>query len=101
MTVHRAAKLSFRMMDTSLGAELKRKRGTQSLREIAVSCGVSFSLLARIERDEVKTPSRETLQGIAAGYGLPLEYLAQLVYLGDPEAIDHSDSPANKEAVAV
>ncbi len=70
------------MTDTSLGEELKKRRGDRSLSEISRATGVSVATLSRIEAGIIVTPSRDTLSAIAAEYGLPLEMLAQLVYCG-------------------
>ncbi len=84
-----------RMSETSLAEEMKRRRGESSLRDMAKACGIGsiYSTLGRIERGEIETPSRETLEAISVGYGLPLEYLAQLVYLGRPAA--GRETPSN------
>jgi transcriptional regulator with XRE-family HTH domain len=99
--------LSLSMSEMSLGAALRAARGDRTLRDMEALTGVNFSLLARIENGKVEMPGRETLAAISRGYGLPLEYLAQLVYLGRrPEERDaaddtpHSDvarSPAENE----
>ena len=78
------AKLGFRMSDTSLGEELKKRRGARSLSEISRASGLSVATLSRIEAGKIETPSRETLAAIANEYGFPLEILAQLVYCGSP-----------------
>lgn len=78
------ANVGFVISGTSLGAELRKRRGTRSLSEIARDCGVSVATLSRIEAGVIETPSRETLVAISNGYDLPLEMLAQLVYCGEP-----------------
>lgn len=100
--------LGFTMSEISLGAELRQARGDRTLREMEAICGVNYSILARIENGKIEMPSRETLAAISRGYGKPLEYLAQLVYLGrrpaEPEApdvtppLDMASSPAENEA---
>ena len=84
--------MGYTMSETSLREQLTKARGTRSLSEIARNCGVSNATLSRIEAGLIEVPGRETLAAISAGYGLPLEWLAQLVYCGaatsDPEASD-------------
>lgn len=82
MSSHSRAIVSFDMSETTLGTELKKARGLRTLREMERLTGVDFSLLSRIEHGKVAMPNRETLTAISSGYGLPLEYLAQLVYCG-------------------
>lgn len=76
--------MGFSMSETTLGQELKRLRDDRSLREMADLCGVDFSTLGRIESGKIATPSRDTLAAVCRGYGMPLEYAAQLVYCGRP-----------------
>lgn len=76
--------LSFDMSETTLGVELRKARGDRTLKDMEALTGVDMSLLSRIETDKVPMPKRETLATISRGYGLPLEYLAQLVYCGKP-----------------
>lgn len=92
------------MMETNLGIEMRlaRKRLDLSLRDAAEKGGLQFTQLSRIERGLVRVPSRETLEAISYVYRLPLELLAQLVYLGNPEAsVEEEDTPSVEEAVAV
>ena len=77
-----AGTIGYSMSEITLGQELKRRRGERSLREMAERCGVDFSTLARIENGKIATPSRETLAAVSNGYGIALEYAAQLVYCG-------------------
>lgn len=88
------ARIGFVMSDTSLGKELKKRRGTRSLSEVSRDCGVSVATLSRIEAGHIETPSRETLTAISRGYDLPLEMLAQLVYCGADPALRHEPVPA-------
>lgn len=88
--------LGFVMSDTSLGAELKKRRGKRSISEISRDCGVSVANLSRIEANIIETPSRDTLAAISRGYNMPLEMLAQLVYCGSP-ATDQATPPSMKE----
>ena len=95
------------MSETSLGAELRTKRGSRSLSDISRECGLPVSTLSRVEKGEIETPGRAVLEAISFGYGLPLEYLAQLVYLGkhpqerepadDTPASELASSPAENE----
>lgn len=78
------AKIVTSMSEKTLGEELKRLRGKRSLREMAELTGVPSSTLWRVEQGAITTPSRETLEGISQGYGIALEYAAQLVYCGRP-----------------
>lgn len=78
------AKIVTSMSELTLGEELKRLRGKRSLREMSDLCGVDFSTLARVEAGKITTPSRDTLAAISQGYGIALEYAAQLVYCGRP-----------------
>lgn len=72
------------MSETTLGAELRKARNGRTLKDMSTLTGVDLSLLSRIEGGKVSMPSRDTLAAISRGYGLPLEYLAQLVYCGRP-----------------
>ena len=76
--------LGFDMSNTTLGAELRKaRRGMDlSLEKMAPLVGVNLTTLWRLESDKIGTPSRETLAAVSRSYGLPLEYLAQLVYCG-------------------
>lgn len=76
--------IGFVMSDTSLGGELRRRRGDRSLSSMSQATGVSIATLSRIEAGKIETPSRETLTAISREYGMPLEVLAQLVYCGHP-----------------
>lgn len=80
------AMLGFDMSTTTLGTELRKARLGLSLtlKEMEERSGVELSVLSRIETDKIPMPSRETLTAISYSYGLPLEYLAQLVYCGAP-----------------
>lgn len=82
MVSNRRGSLSFDMSETTLGAELRKARGTRKLEDMSELTGVDVSLLSRIENNRTSMPKRETLTAISRGYGLPLEYLAQLVYCG-------------------
>lgn len=55
-------------------AAIREARG-ESLREAALRTGVSHTTIARIEKGEVTGSFHSTLQRIAAGYGVKLEYL--------------------------
>ena len=104
MQRNRTAKLGFMIGATNLGRELKQRRGSRSLHEIAKDCGVSIATLSRIEAGKIEVPSRETLIGLSYGYDMPLEMLAQLVYLGDnslnPEAPDDTETLEDATAAA-
>ena len=76
------------MSELTLGEEMKRLRGKRSLREMSTLCGVDFSTLARVEAGTITTPSRDTLAAISQGYGIALEYAAQLVYCGKPAQVE-------------
>lgn len=79
--------MAYNMSDTTLGTELKRLRADRTLRDMQALCGVDHSVLGRIEKGQIATPSRDTLAAVCRGYGMPLEYAAQLVYCGaDPDA---------------
>ncbi len=78
------AKIITSKSEKTLGEELKQVRAKRSLREMADLSGVAFSTLARVESGFITTPSRDTLEGISRGYGIPIETLAQLVYCGRP-----------------
>ena len=88
--------LGFDMSNTTLGAELRKaRRGMNlSLEEMAPLVGVNLTTLWRLESDKIGTPSRPTLASVSRSYGLPLEYLAQLVYCGKPAV---EDKPARVE----
>lgn len=96
------------MSDTNLGTELRKARGERSLSEISRLCGLPVSTLSRIEKGEIEVPTRSTLETISGAFNLPLEYLAQLVYLGkrpadlevdeDTPASNIASSPAENEA---
>ena len=88
--------MAFSMSETTLGDELKRLRGDRTLRDMSDICGVDFSVLARIEKGRIAMPSRETLAAVCQGYGMPLEYAAQLVYCG---AAPGSMSPRHSQFV--
>lgn len=94
MVANTAAKLAFVISETSLGAVLRERRGTRSLRDMSTESNVDIGTLSRIERDLIEVPSRDTLAGISRAYGLPLEMLAQLVYCGSP----HDPAPATPSA---
>lgn len=83
-----SATLGFDMSNTTLGIELRKARKGMglSLEDMAPQAGVNLSTLSRLEADKIGTPSRETLAAVSRSYGLPLEYLAQLVYCGKAEA---------------
>ena len=87
--------LGFDMSNTTLGAELRKaRRGMDlSLEEMAPRVGVNLTTLWRLESDKIATPSRPTLAAVSRSYGLPLEYLAQLVYCGKSA----EDEPAHAE----
>jgi transcriptional regulator with XRE-family HTH domain len=87
--------LGFDMSNTTLGIELRKaRRGMgMTLKDMADRTGVELSVLSRIESEKIPMPKRETLSAISGGYGLPLEYLAQLVYCGKPA----EDQPAHAE----
>jgi len=72
------------MSTTTLGTELRKARRGMglSLEKMAPRAGVTFPTLSRLESNKIATPSRETLAAVSRSYGLPLEYLAQLVYCG-------------------
>jgi transcriptional regulator with XRE-family HTH domain len=53
-----------------------------TLKDMAARTGVELSVLSRLETDKIVMPARDTLTAASQGYGLPLEYLAQLVYCG-------------------
>ncbi len=74
--------MPYNMSDTTLGAELKRLRGDRTLRDMQEISGVDHSVLGRIEKGQIATPARDTLAAVCLGYGMPLEYAAQLVYCG-------------------
>lgn len=74
--------MPYNMSETTLGAELKRLRADRTLRDMSELCGVDFSTLGRIESGKIATPARDTLAAVCRGYGMPLEYAAQLVYCG-------------------
>lgn len=95
--MHHPDTIAFVMRETSLGQELRKRRGTRSLRDLAKETGLSHATLSRIEADLIELPSRDTLDAISRGYGLPLEMLAQLVYLGRREEA----SPLRTEPLAV
>lgn len=88
------AMLGFDMSDTTLGAELRKaRRGMDmSLEEMAPLVGVNLTTLWRLESDKIATPSRGTLSAVSRSYGLPLEYLAQLVYCG--KSVDDQPAPS-------
>lgn len=89
------AMLGFDMSNTTLGAELRKaRRGMDmSMEDMAPIAGVNLTTLWRLESDKIATPSRSTLSAVSRSYGLPLEYLAQLVYCGKPA----DDEPARVE----
>lgn len=99
--------MGYTMSDTNLREQLTKARGSRSLSEIARSCGVSNATLSRIEAGLIDVPGRDTLAAISTGYGLPLEYLAQLVYCGaanvdpagaDDTALSEDGSPPDSNA---
>jgi len=92
--------LPFAMSETSLGRELKRRRGKRPLREVAEGSGISIATLSRIEADLIELPGKDTLAAISRGYGLPLEMLAQLVYLGRPSPDADAASPTDEASPA-
>ena len=76
------ARLDEAMAETTLGKELKRMRGTRSLRAVASEVGISHSLLAQIENEDIDLPRRDTMESLARFYGVQVEYLARLAYCG-------------------
>ena len=76
--------LGFDMSNTTLGVELRKARRGMglSLEGMVPRTELNLSTLSRLETDKIGTPSRDTLSAASRGYGLPLEYLAQLVYCG-------------------
>ena len=94
------ASIAYKMSSTDLAAELRKARGDRSLSDISRLCGLPVSTLSRLEKREIEIPTKQTLEVLSGVYGLPLEYLAQLVYLGkrpaEPEAQD--DTPASNIA---
>ena len=55
------------VLNPRLGALVRSKREALdlSLRDLAVRCGVHFSMLGRIEQGQIKAPAPEILQAIA------------------------------------
>lgn len=54
---------------------LLRSAHQESLREAAIRTGVSHTTIARIEKGVITSSFHYTLDKIAAGYGVPVEYL--------------------------
>lgn len=76
------ATIAYSMSETTLGQEMRKKRGERSLRKMAELSGIDFSILARIENGRIVMPSRDTLAAISRGYDMPMEHAALLVYCG-------------------
>lgn len=79
--------MAFNMSETTLGAELKKRRGTTGLRAMSRETGIPVSTLSRLEHDETDYPTKDLLARVSIGYGIPLETLAQLVYCGRAAAM--------------
>lgn len=90
MERNKDSRITFDMADTSLGRELGKARAGRPLRKMVELCNneVDIATLSRLERDLIETPSRKTMAAISLGYGIPLQFLAQLAYCGSPVSID-------------
>ena len=64
---------------TTLGATVKtaRERRGWSQRDLSRAAGISISLVAKLERDEVRAPHQSTLRSL--GDALGLEFRLELV----------------------
>jgi transcriptional regulator with XRE-family HTH domain len=79
---HERVKTSVNLHD--LAAQLKAKRGSRSLREVASEADVSFSTLSRVEKGKV--PDLDTFVRLCAWLQVP----AEVFYLGYNRAIGQS-----------
>lgn len=80
------------MSDLTLGSVLTAARGNRPLRHMASLTGIDHSLLAKIEKGEVALPRRETMYAIANGYGLDIDFLARVAYMGGGNPAEAADS---------
>lgn len=86
LTESKRARTLREMPDYTLGQYLRTLRGDRSLRAMAERCGLSHSLLAQIESEEIALPRRDTMQAVARGYGADMETLARIAYCGGVKA---------------
>lgn len=86
LTPHKRIRTLREMPDYTLGQYLRTLRGDRSLRAMAELCGLSHSLLAQIEGEEIALPRRDTMHAVAKGYGADMETLARIAYCGGTKA---------------
>lgn len=61
----------------ALGLELRRARGTTTVRELSEQCGLAQETIRKIERGAVPTPALFTVAALADALGVPLDRLVQ------------------------